>query len=92
MYDEFGQSIPDLDKENEKFKKMTTSSLKSLSDTQKQKFDLIIKLRISENAMEYHRKKHRVFLKSTAILESQIAEAKEKLNTAIVISICHDIR
>lgn len=84
---EFGHVLSDLDKETEKFKKTTENILKSLTDTQKQKLEAVKKLKTATHALEYHRKKQRIFLRSTAELEHKIQEAQEKLNTAIVISV-----
>lgn len=87
IFHQFCQFLSDLDKEDEKFKKKTETILKSLTDTQKQKLEAVKKLKAAAHAMEYNRKKQRIFLRSTAELEHRIQEAQEKLNTAIVISV-----
>lgn len=85
-------SLSDLDKENETFKKKTATILKSLTEIQKHKLDAMNKLCVAENAMDYHRKKQRIFLRSTAELEHRIQEAQEKLNTAIVSCLVQSVR
>lgn len=80
------QLIVDLDKENEKFNEKAADILKSLTETQKQKLVAVKKLKVAAVATEYHRKKQRIFLRSTAELEHRIQEAQEKLNTATVKS------
>lgn len=58
--------------------------LKSLTETQKQKLEVVKNLKTSAAGLDYHRKKQRIFLRSTAELENRIQEAQEKLNQALV--------
>ncbi len=72
--------------ENEKFKKKAEEIIKMLMEIQKKKLEAVKKLNDAAIAAECHRKKQRIFLKSTAELEHRIEEAQEKVNQAMVIN------
>ncbi|KAG4065304.1 hypothetical protein HA402_012746 [Bradysia odoriphaga] len=83
VVENLNSSIVDLDKENEKFVKKCAETIQTLTTMQKQKTETVKKLKDAVLTAECHRKKQRIFLRSTAELENRIQEAQEKLNQAI---------
>lgn len=77
-------SRSDINEAKENFKKKTAEIGKALIEIQKQKVVVAKQYKDAAITAECHRKKHRIFLRSTVELESRLQAAQEKLNQAIV--------